>query len=50
MCDPQRVVAAEHVAQYWFDFGVFCLLIGQMEKAEQCLRECLSLEQQMIPA
>ena len=46
----QRVSGAEHVAQYWYDYGVFCLLIGRLDKAEQCLKEAVALDQKMMPA
>ena len=47
---PQRVAAGGHVGQYWYDYGVFCLLIGQLDKAEQCLKEAIALDQKNIPA
>jgi tetratricopeptide (TPR) repeat protein len=46
----ERVAGGGHVGQYWYDYGVFCLLIGQLDKAEQCLKEAIALDQKMIPA
>ena len=34
----------------WFDFGSFCMRVGDMSKAEECFREVVSIDQQHEPS
>ena len=46
----QRVTSADHIAEHWYDYGVFCLLVSDMDRCEQCLKEAVSLDQTLVPA
>lgn len=46
----QRVTRDDHIAEVWYDYGVFCLLDSDMDRAEQCFREAVSLDQTLVPA
>ena len=46
-----KCIAREsHVASHWYDYGVFCLLIRDLDKSEQCFKEAVSLDQKFVPA
>ena len=32
----------------WFDYGCFSLLVGNMSKAGECVKECLAINQQHL--
>ena len=48
----ERVGRQDHVAELWYDYGVFCLLTSKfnMDKSEQCFKEAIALNQNMVPA
>ena len=45
----QRLAKADCVADHWFDYGAFCLLVEKNDMAEQCFYEAVSLDQTHIP-
>ena len=47
---PQRVARGDHIAEPWYDYGVFCLLDSDMDRAEQCLKEAVALDHTLLPA
>ncbi|NWQ78394.1 CFA70 protein, partial [Columbina picui] len=40
----QRVAQDQCNIQYWLDYGIFCLLLEERMKAQECFREALSLD------
>ena len=46
----ERVTKQDHVAELWYDYGVFCLLTSNVDKSEQCFKEAIALNQNMVPA
>ena len=46
----ERVGGQDHVSELWYDYGVFCLLTSNMDKSEQCFKEAIALNQNMVPA
>ena len=36
--------------QSWYEYGTFCMRIGDMSKAEECLREVVTIDQQHVSA
>lgn len=40
----------DHVAEHWYDYGAFCLLDSDIDQAEQCFKEAVSLDQTLVPA
>ncbi|NXN19152.1 CFA70 protein, partial [Indicator maculatus] len=40
----QRVAQDQHKAQHWLDYGIFCLLLQDAAKAQQCFQQALSLD------
>ncbi|XP_054246874.1 cilia- and flagella-associated protein 70 [Indicator indicator] len=40
----QRVAQDQHNAQHWLDYGIFCLLLQDAAKAQQCFQQALSLD------
>ncbi|XP_065501244.1 cilia- and flagella-associated protein 70 isoform X3 [Caloenas nicobarica] len=40
----QRVAQDQRNIQYWLDYGIFCLLLEERMKAQECFREALSLD------
>lgn len=47
---PQRVSRMDHAPSHWYDYGVFCLLVGDTDRSRQCFKEAISLDQRMVPA
>lgn len=45
-----RILAAPSDAVVWYDYGVLCVRNGQLDKAQECLRECLMLDPRYTPA
>ncbi|NXE29046.1 CFA70 protein, partial [Ardeotis kori] len=46
----QRVAQDQHNIQCWLDYGVFCLLIEEPTKAQECFQQALSLDPHHIPS
>lgn len=42
----ERIVRYKNDAECWFDYGIYNLLIENLQKAEQCFKEVVSLDQQ----
>ncbi|KAM9372411.1 cilia- and flagella-associated protein 70 [Phaethornis superciliosus] len=40
----QRLAQDQHNPQSWLDYGVFCLLLEETTKAQECFRQALSLD------
>ena len=45
----QCLARGDHIASYWYSYGVFCLLTSDLDKSQQCFKEALSLDQNMVP-
>ena len=45
----QRLAISDCVADHWFDYGAFSLLVEKNDMAEQCFYEAISLDQTHIP-
>jgi len=41
----ERIARSKSDCQCWLDYGVFCLLIQDIQKAEECFKEVVSLNQ-----
>ena len=50
VCVTQRISRQDHIAENWYDYGVFCLLTSDMDRSEQCFKEAVALVQTMVPA
>ena len=46
----ERVGRQDHLAELWYDYGVFCLLTSDVDKSEQCFKEAIALNRNMVPA
>lgn len=40
----------DHISLHWYEYGVFQLLNFDCDKAEQCFKESISLDQKFVPA
>ncbi|EDV28658.1 uncharacterized protein TRIADDRAFT_51790 [Trichoplax adhaerens] len=45
----ERLACNKNDPCHWFDYGTFCLLIGDINKAEECFKEALTINQQFVP-
>ncbi|XP_074628391.1 cilia- and flagella-associated protein 70-like isoform X2 [Acropora palmata] len=45
----ERLSRSKNDPDHWFDYGTFCLLIGDYGKAEECFKETLSIAQKHVP-
>ena len=41
----QRIARDKNDPDNWIDYGVFCLYINNLSKAEECFRQCVSINQ-----
>nr|XP_006824936.1 PREDICTED: tetratricopeptide repeat protein 18-like [Saccoglossus kowalevskii] len=44
----ERIARNRNDADAWFDYGTFCLLVGDAAKAEECFKETVSINQQHV--
>ncbi|XP_038074225.1 cilia- and flagella-associated protein 70-like isoform X4 [Patiria miniata] len=44
----ERLARNRNDADYWFDYGTFCLLINDVAKAEECFKETVSINAQHL--
>ncbi|XP_031552846.1 cilia- and flagella-associated protein 70-like [Actinia tenebrosa] len=44
----ERLARSKNDASHWFDYGAFCLLIGDIAKAEECFKETIALNQRHV--
>ncbi|CAB3976881.1 cilia- and flagella-associated 70-like [Paramuricea clavata] len=42
----ERLAKNKNDPEYWFDYGTYCLLIGDISKADECFREVIAINQQ----
>ncbi|XP_029635453.1 cilia- and flagella-associated protein 70-like [Octopus sinensis] len=42
----ERIIKDRNYPQHWIDYAVFCLGCMDYDKAEQCARECIAIDQQ----
>ncbi|XP_068751299.1 cilia- and flagella-associated protein 70-like [Montipora capricornis] len=45
----ERLSRSKNDADHWFDYGAFCLLIADYDKAEECFKETLAIAQKHVP-
>ncbi|XP_022809680.1 cilia- and flagella-associated protein 70-like [Stylophora pistillata] len=45
----QRLSRNKNDPDHWFDYGAFCLLIGDFGKAEECFKETVAIAQKHVP-
>lgn len=46
----ERTVVDADSAESWYDYGCFCARMGDFAKADECLREAISIQQDHIPS
>ncbi|XP_041353572.1 cilia- and flagella-associated protein 70-like isoform X3 [Gigantopelta aegis] len=44
----ERIARDKLDADSWFDYGTYCLYVNDVTKAEECFKECISLDQKHI--
>ncbi|EDO49095.1 predicted protein [Nematostella vectensis] len=44
----ERLARSKNDPSHWFDYGAFCLLIGDIAKAEECFKETIALDQKHV--
>lgn len=44
----ERIARDRNDPDHWLDFGVFCLSIDDVSRAEECFRECISIDQRHL--
>ncbi|XP_052275784.1 cilia- and flagella-associated protein 70-like isoform X5 [Dreissena polymorpha] len=44
----ERIARNRNDPSHWFDYGTFCLYINDITKAEECFRECVSIDQKHL--
>ncbi|ELU15780.1 hypothetical protein CAPTEDRAFT_154432 [Capitella teleta] len=44
----ERIARDNSDPDHWFDYGTFCLYINDLTKAEECFRECVSIDQRHL--
>lgn len=45
----ERLSRNKNDPDHWFDYGAFCLLIGDFGKAEECFKETVAIAQKHVP-
>lgn len=45
----ERLSRNKNDPDHWFDYGAFCLLIGDYGKAEECFKETIAIAQKHVP-
>ena len=45
----QLLVRDSHTPSYWYRYGVFSLRMREFDRAEQCFKQAISLDQQYVP-
>lgn len=45
----ERLSRNKNEPDHWFDYGAFCLLIGDYGKAEECFKETIAIAQKHVP-
>lgn len=45
----ERLSRNKNDPDHWFDYGAFCLLIGDFGKAEECFKETIAIAQKHLP-
>ncbi|CAH1791968.1 unnamed protein product, partial [Owenia fusiformis] len=44
----ERIARTRNDPEHWFDYGTFCLYINDITKAEECFKECVSINQKHL--
>ncbi|PFX12892.1 Tetratricopeptide repeat protein 18, partial [Stylophora pistillata] len=47
--EAERLSRNKNDPDHWFDYGAFCLLIGDFGKAEECFKETVAIAQKHVP-
>ena len=47
---PKLLSREDHISLHWYEYGVYSLLKKDDDKAEECFKESIALDQKFVPA